>query len=194
MKTYLVTAPEGFPVLIDEVKRHLNVDHDEDDAYILGLIASATAQAEDITRRRLVTQTWKAFADAWPSDAFVLPFGRLQSVTEVTYTDTAGTETTLAASAYIVDAYSDPGRVVLGYNQTWPTTELYPSNPIAIEYVCGYGDEPDVPGPIKAAIMLMVGDLYAHRESIFIGTIGTSMIQIPGHVMNLLWPYRLWGE
>lgn len=37
-------------VTVDEVKMHLRVDHDEEDAYLEGLIAQAQAVAEDFCR------------------------------------------------------------------------------------------------------------------------------------------------
>lgn len=191
MKTSLDTSPVIKLLDLDSAKDHLNIDHTNDDFYILGLIESATAQIENITRRGLLTQTWKAFADGWPDDGyFTLPFGWLQSVTSVKYTDSDGDETTWGATNYISDTDSDPGRVVLGYNKTWPTATLYPSNPIEIEFVCGKIASSSVPQPIKSAALLMIGDAYSFRESI---VVGSSVNTIPGHIMNLLWSYRLFG-
>lgn len=190
-KTVLVTKPETLPVALTDVKRHLNVDWDDDDSLIEGYIQAAAFQVENVLNRKLVTQTWKALYESWPDKYFSVPFGKLQSVTSVKYKDTAASESTLAATEYISDIDSDPGRVVLGYNKTWPTTELYPANPITIQFVCGYGDIDDVPYPIKSAIMLLVGDFYAHRESIIVGS-GQMVSEIPGYIMNLLGSYRLW--
>ncbi len=263
MITTLVTAPTGMLVSIDEAKKHLHVDHTEDDGYIQALLLSAVAQAENITNRKLLTQTWKAFSSEWPNNAFKMPFGKLQSVTHLKYTDSTGVQSTVSSSDYIVDVDSDPGRVVLAYNETWPTATLYPSNPIEIQFTCGYGDHElktivsasnaspivigctghgyvngdkvliskvtgntnangawnitkvsndtfsldgsvgnaayvsggkcvklEVPDPIRAAILIMVADAYAHRESVLV-VANQSVEQIPGHIMNLLWPYRL---
>ena len=190
-KTVLVTKPVVLPVLLYDIKSHLVVDHDEDDFLIDGYIQAAVSQVENILNRKLITQTWKALYESWPDKHFSIPFGELQSITSVKYKDTAAVELTLAATEYISDIDSDPGRVVLGYNKLWPTTELYPSNPITIQFVCGYGGIDDVPYPIKSAIMLLVGDFYAHRESIIAGS-GQMVSEIPGYIMNLLSSYRLW--
>lgn len=139
MKTELVTAPTGMIVSLDEAKKHLNIDHTDDDGYIQALIMSAISSVENITNRRLITQTWKAYSDLFPA-YFTLPFGKLQSVTSLKYTDVDGDESTMTASEYIVDIISDPGRLVLADGETWPSDNLYPSNPIKIEFVCGYGD------------------------------------------------------
>lgn len=141
MQISLVTAPTGQAVSLDEVKVHLRVDHTNEDGYIQALVMAAAAQVENITRRAILTQTWDVFFDDWPgSGHFVLPFGNLQSVTQVKYTDEDGTEYTWDAGEYHVDTDSEPGRVVLEYDKSWPTATLHPSNPIQIRIVCGYGD------------------------------------------------------
>ena len=191
MKTTLVTAPIGSVVDLETMKNHLRVDHDIDDFYIETLTASALTCVESITNRKLLTQTWTAYADEWPSDdQFKIPYGRLQSVTSLIYLDEDGTSNTVDSGDYIVDILSDPGRVVLGHNKSWPTESLYPSNPIRITYICGYGVAADVPAPIKAAMMLMVGDAYANRESIIVGQ-GQTIQVIPNYLQNLLGSYRL---
>uniref|UniRef100_A0A6M3K9B5 Putative head-tail connector n=1 Tax=viral metagenome TaxID=1070528 RepID=A0A6M3K9B5_9ZZZZ len=153
MKRVLVTPPTYFPVAIDEAKKHLRVDYSSDDAYITGLIAAATDKVEGYLRRRLVTQTWKIFLDEWPAGDIVLPFGKLQSVTHVKYTDTDGTQSTYYSSAettYMnIDIDSDPGRIKLNYGYSYPTASLSPDNPIEIQFVCGYGDH--TPQTITAA-------------------------------------------
>lgn len=194
MKRTLVTEPADYPVSLSYVKSHLNIDHTNDDAYLELLLSSATASVEDILNRRLITQTWKAFLDDWPSEDYItLPFGKLRAVTSVKYKTQAGVETTVSSGDYIVDTDSDPGRIVLGYNKSWPTAELYPSNPIYIQFSCGYGNDSDtsVPAPIINAILLMIGDAYAHRETVVIGN-AIMMAEVPGYITNLLASYRLW--
>jgi len=139
MNVQLVTSPAAFPVTLTEAKAHLNVDHSDHDVYIRTLIRSATGKAEQYLHRRLVTQTWKYYLDAWPYWAsFRLPFGRLQSVTSIKYKDEDGDESTFSSDDYIVDTQSEPGIVELGYQKSWPDGTLYPNNPIKIEFVCGY--------------------------------------------------------
>jgi uncharacterized phiE125 gp8 family phage protein len=189
MKTTLVTAPTDYPVSLDYAKSHLNIDHTNDDAYIDLLLLSATTAAENIMNRRLMPQTWKAYIDEWPSEDYItLPFGQLKTVTSVKYLTQAGVETTVAATDYITDTTSDPGRVVLKYNKSWPSDDLYVANSIYIQFTCGYTT---VPAPIMAAILLMVGDSYAHRESVVIGN-AIMMAEVPGYITNLLASYRLW--
>ncbi len=174
MKTALKTKPEKYPVSFEQAIDHLNLTlgWTEDDEYIKTLIKAATKKAEQYLRRRLITQTWYAYYDAWPrgKDDIVLPFGQLQSVTSIKYTDTAASQTTWSDTEYNTDTDADPGRVTLEYGYTWPTVTLHPQNPIVIEFVCGYGDSGgDVEDMIKHAIKVMIDDLYNNRGDILVG-------------------------
>lgn len=195
MKTVLVTGPTGTFLSLDDVKEHLRVDHDASDGLIQSLIYAATAQVENITNRKMVTQTWKAYADEWPTAFFTLPYGNLQAVTSVSYTLEDGTVNTLDISRYIVDSASDPGRLLLSPNQDWPTDTLYPSNPIEIEFTCGYGSSGniDVPEPIMIASMVLIGDMYAHRESRVIGP-NFKYTEVPGYITSMIQSYRLFNR
>lgn len=139
----LVTGPIREPVSLAEAKEHLRIEEEftDDDNYVRSLISGARAHCENILWRKLITQTWDLYLDAWPAGRGIkLPYGKLQSVTYIKYMDTDDTETELADTEYSVDTISDPGRIVLGYGKYWPTVTLKPSNPIVIRFVCGYGD------------------------------------------------------
>ena len=195
--TVLKTAPTVEPVSLSEAKEHCHLENDfmDQDDYILTLIKASRRWAGAYTFRKFITQTWTLYANAWPMcDYFELPFGNLQSVSSVKYTDSDGDESTWSSSNYIVDTSSPFGRVTLGYSKTWPSVTLYPSNPIAIEFVCGYGDAgSDVDDDIVHAIKLRIGDMYEIRESAMLGQgfvfLNTNSAQ------NLLRPHRLysWG-
>ena len=188
MQRTIVTPPTYIAVSLDEIKDHLRVTHTDEDPYIQALLMTAQGQVESYLNRKLITQTWKAFFDDWPDgDAIVLPFGQLQSVTNVKYTDSDGDQSTFSSDDYIVDTDSEPGRVVLGYNESWPTATLYPSNPIEVQFVCGYGDPSSVPMPIKHAIKITAADLYENRETILVGTITSSLQTVKALLAN----YRL---
>jgi hypothetical protein len=62
----LVTAPATEPVTRDEAKVHCRIETTADDAYIDSLIVGARELVERITRRALITQTWRLVLDNWP--------------------------------------------------------------------------------------------------------------------------------
>ena len=190
METTLKTAPAAEPISLDEAKRHVRIDIDETDHddYLQDLIVVAREQVEMITWRKLVTQTWYAYLQDWPGGEYIeLPFGKLQSVTAIKYTDVDGDETTWDSTEYIVGTDYQHGRVTLADGYTWPSDVLYPSNPIEIEFLCGYGLAVSVPPQIKHAMKMIISELFENRETSIIGTIFKEVDM----VNNLLSNYRL---
>jgi uncharacterized phiE125 gp8 family phage protein len=193
MKITLKTAPTGKAITLNSLKDQLYIVADDSyDTHLNTLIDSATLYVEEYLRRKLLTQTWYVYLDKWPSgDAIELPFGDLQSVTAVKYTDTDEAESTFSSAYYLVDTDSVPGRVVLKYGESWPSVTLSPKNPIEIEFVTGFGDtEASVPASIKHAIKLLCAQHYEHREPQEI----TNMINIHSldfGTKTLLYPYRV---
>ena len=62
------------------------------------------------------------------------------------------------------------GRITLRDGYTWPSAELWPSTPIEIEFVCGYGDDSSsVPDSLKHAIKIHVSESFENREKNLIG-------------------------
>jgi uncharacterized phiE125 gp8 family phage protein len=189
MALVLVTPPAQEPVSLAEAKAHLRVDTADDDALIQALIVAAREHVEHITRRALITQSWDLILDAFPAGEIVMPRPPLQSVTSITYRLQDGTAVTLDPANYVVDAKSEPGRVVLVPGKSWPSEELYPASSVVIRYTAGYGDPGAVPVAIKQAILLLVGHWYENREA---AAVGHTVIQLPMTVDALLWPYRVW--
>jgi uncharacterized phiE125 gp8 family phage protein len=137
-----------------------------DDAYISSQITAAREDTEGQSWRKLITQTIDLYLDSFV-DPIVIPFGNLQSVTHVKYLESDGTENTVSTDDYIVELNGEgKGRIVLAYNASWPDFIPYPSNPIRIRFVCGYGDAgSDVPEIYRSVIKLLILGAYNNRES-----------------------------
>jgi len=138
----------------------------EDDD-LTDLITDGREAVEIITRRALLTQTWEYYLDEWPAEDYItLPFGNLASVTSVIYKDSDGTETTMTENTdYLVELNGDQcGRIVLPEGYTWPTSDLYPSQPITIKFVCGWTAAASVPKNLKRAIKFAAEDAYYHGD------------------------------
>lgn len=191
-----ITAPETTPVTLVEAKAHLREDSNDYDVLIQALIESAVDYCEGPTGflgRALIDQTWELVLDAFPDveTEIKIPLPPLIEVVSVKYDDAGGTEQTLDPSAYSVDNASEPGWVLpVG---SWPET-FDGINAVRVRFRCGYLDQtvsPEVekvPASIKAAIKLLVGNLYENRETIVIGRISA---EIPLTVERLLRTYRI---
>lgn len=169
METVIKTEPSVEPISLNELKDHLHIPRantDEDD-YLPSLIKSVRVFVEEKLNRKLITQTWYLYLDNWPiiEEYFELPYGRLQSVISIKYKGTDGSESTWNSNNYIAGIGYEVGRVILGYNKSWPTSVLYPSLPIIVEFKCGYGDVGvDVPDSILSAMKKIMSDMHEERE------------------------------
>lgn len=170
MALTLVTAPVGEPFTLTDAKDHLRITIDTEDSLINALIVSAREFAEGNTRRALITQTWDLTLDAFP-DAIEVPLPPLQSVTSVTYIDTAGTTQTLVANTdYTVDTKSEPGRIVPAYGKSWPSTRDI-VNAVTVRFVAGYGNATAVPKSIKQAMLMHIEHMFDNRGTVNIGNV-----------------------
>ena len=192
MKLTQVTAPSVEPVTASGIGQHLRLtDYSLEETYLDGLITAARQYVEQVLGRKLIYQTYDYFLNDFPGGDFIeLPYPTLSGVDSVKYYDTDITEATFSSDDYVVDADSEPGRIVLKYGETWPTVQLHTSNPIHIRFSCGYGSAAtDVPEGIIHAIKLLVADMYENREITIIGTISSTLKTVD----RLLWPYRMWS-
>jgi len=188
MPLTLNTAPTIEPVNLSNAKAHLRVSGQEDDLYITDLIIAARRYTENVLNRALITQTWEYYLDDWP-ETIEIPMPPLQSVTSVKYTDLDGSQSTFSSASYTVDTDSEPGRIILNDGYTWPNDTLFPTNPIQIIFVAGYGDSTqDVPADIRAAIKLTIANYYENREP---SVVGPFVNAVPMAIDALLYPYRL---
>lgn len=185
----LITPPTHEPFTVSEVKDHLRIEEGvvEEDAYLASLVRAARVWAEGYTNRSLLSQTWETRFDCFAREMF-LPRFPLRSVTSVKYLDSTGTEQTVATSVYDVDTFTVPGRITLGYSQTWPTPRVV-THAVRITFVAGYGTNgSDIPEDIRHAMLLLIGAWHENREPVIVGA-SVSALPAPVSVTALLAPY-----
>jgi hypothetical protein len=195
MLNFKVTVPPAAePVTLDMAKKHLRVDFPDDDLLIQALISASREWAEVYCKRAFFDQTivlsidafplfiggdtippsqlkgWPYYSAYWDPLAIRLPRPSTVSVESITYRDLTNTVQTLDPSTYYVDITSEPARIVPMPSLCWPTTQLYLPGSVQVTYTAGsYGDgvdENSCPFVIRAAILLMLGHLYEHREMV----------------------------
>lgn len=186
-------APTNPLLTTAEVKAHLRVDTSDDDALIDAIRDAVTDHLDGwsgILGRCLLSQTWRQdFPDFGTLDRIRLPLMPAKSITSITYRDGLNAVQTLSTSIYsgpFVDGLSPFVSLVSG--QVWPST-YEREDAVSITFVAGYDTAADVPKSIRQAALLMIGDLYEHRETVAIGTISSSIPASP-NVDALLSKYR----
>lgn len=184
MRIDVVTPAAAEPVTLDEAKAHLRVVHDSDDLLIAGQVSAAREHIERLIGYPVVTTVLRATLDCWPP-VIVLPRCPIASVDAVEYTDAAGADQVLPTTDYVVDLSGGGARIRPAFGKSWPTLRAAPAA-VRVTYIAGRAPV-DVPPSLKAALLLMVGDLYENAEAQVVG----SIIAVNQTVDNLLWPHRI---
>lgn len=182
------TPPAEEPVTLAELKTYLKVSNSVEDALITEMGKAARVFIEEMTDKRLITQTLEWYLDGFPT------MGRniLISTTPLTgvvveYIDantTDRTYNTWDASNYILDDSGIYPRISLKNNVSFPST-INEINSVKITLSLGYGLAVDVPDNFKVAIKLLVAEMYENRENRAY-TFGTSGYNVPTYVSFIL--------
>ena len=192
MATVQTTAPAVEPLTLADVKAHLRIDSNEEDALLQSLILTSRLHVEVALGLALITQTWSCFFDRWPLAlsssvaALNLPLSPVKSVEAVRIYAEDGTFASLPLSGFTFDLASRTPRVIrrLGTQTTDPGRRM---NGIEISVTAGFGaTAADVPAPIRQALLLLVAHWYEHRDP---GEIGSPDARIPIPISALLASY-----
>lgn len=189
----LVTPPAAEPVSLTEAKLHCKVDGSAEDTLFTAWIAAARMAVESYTNRALLTQTWRVTYDAFPCAGKWLelpkpPFGTLSKIqaraADGTYADaTLGDFDVLAPAG----PHAMPASIGPKPDKAWPVPEWTGAGSARFEFTAGYGAAGSEPAMLKAAILLLVADMYTNREAQIVGTI----VEYNAAVKRLLDPFRV---
>ena len=164
-----VSRPVVEPVSLSLAKKQCRVDTEADDEYISHLIAVARQHVEDMLDITLLTTTWEARYDIFPTWEINLPRPPLQSGTiTVSYRGGTGELATLssAASQFQVDHRAIPGRIFPLWSTAWPGVRG-DENSVVVQYTAGYGnDAASCPPEAKHLILLLVAHWYDSRQPV----------------------------
>lgn len=186
MSAVLLVPPASEPLSLADAKAFLRVAHDDDDAVITALIAAARGHVEALTRRALLTQTWRVTRDAWPRNGIIaLRIGPLQSVVAARVVDPDGTAHAVDVENFVVDT---GGNAIAAPSWALPMPGRRRAG-IELDVLCGFGAAAgDVPDDLIQALLRLVAHWYDNRGIIAIG--GTTAV-LPAGVHELIAPHRM---
>ncbi len=196
MRVRLITPPPPI-VTWEEADAHLRLDGDlTQRAYVESLIAGATASIDGPSGwlgRALGPQTLEARGEAfWPL-GYRLLYPPIIDVLSVKYVDGNGVVQTIDPGAYELD----DRELLPVYGTNWPSARNSRSS-VQVRYRAGYVADPKavslvpaVPENVKRAVLLMVGDLYHHRQTTAAGTVNE--VPMSAAVESLLAPLRVFA-
>lgn len=193
MALRVVTPPSDYLLTVDAVRPHLGLEPDETDwdALIAVQIAAAQAQVEAVTQRRFMPQTLEWVRESWDARMVlpVAPGGDVSklSIDCVSYYDTAGVQQILdPATMY----WSRPvGATLAVVRQRFA---IYPwigdgPEPVVIRFSITSTAADASPG-VLAAMKLLVGHFFLHREAVVGVENRDSSTPLPLGVDDLLRP------
>lgn len=127
-------------VSLAELKLHCQIDSSDHDTALEIYRVAARRYFEEQAAFTVHEKTLEWVLDTWPAEDFiVLPRATplISPIISIKYRNAAGTESTWAASNYIAETDSRPGRVALASGCSWPSTTLYPVSGVRIRYKAG---------------------------------------------------------
>lgn len=178
-------APATTPISLPEVKDHLRVTSNDEDAYLSGLIASAVAHVdgEGELGRAMITQTWAQWVNQSPGHVR-LRMGPFQSLVSVEYFDAAGTLQTATLSDFETWLAGDFVVCKPKEGFEWPTADDRP-DAIKITYRAGFGDNgASVPAGIRHALLILVEHWYANRGVVTSDSVNTLPLAFDALIAN----------
>jgi len=183
MTIEITSAPSLDSIItVAALKEHLRVDHNDENTLIEAYRDAAIAWVEDYCNTRLGDVTAVGYIDFFHPVQF--PVGPVQSISSVTYLDTANATQTLSTTKYWFDIKTNVARMTFD-----SVPDLYDDayNRVQVNMTIGY-PEADIPKPMITAIRWMVAHLYEQRQPVATGTIA---VTVPIGLYSILNPYRV---
>lgn len=182
--------PSVEPITLYELKRHLRLEHDEDNLYLAAAMTAAREFAESYTNRTFCNTQWTMRLDTFPH-AIELPrppVSRTVTATTITYTTETQSAVTLPSNKYRIDRISTPGVIRTLYGETWPP-HLADYNSIAVTWWAGYSEDGSkVPMRARNAMLMLAAHWFERRLPV--DTL--SAVEVPFGVKSLLDSVK-WG-
>lgn len=187
----ITTAPTFEPMTLDEVKEGLRIEIAEDDAVLTRRLQAAREHVQDFTGRTLMETVYDLHLNDWPypADAAILiPRPPLLTVDSISYIDPDGDSQTLGTSIYTVDTSTEPARVYLAPDQSWPSIRTQ-RKAITVTFTAGYSSssteataQAAVPAVFKDGILLAMEQVH---------DLDVAPDRLESVLKALLWPRRV---
>jgi uncharacterized phiE125 gp8 family phage protein len=177
----------------DEARAQLALEADDERReFVEALVDAATAVIDGPSGwlgRAIGPQTLEARLDNFGCGSIRLPYPPLIEVLSVQYLTPAGAMAIVDPAVYELHGSA----LVPIFGKTWPSVR-WQREAVSVRYRAGYDGEPGryMPAQIKAAIKLMVGDLFRNRDTT---RDGVNVVAVPMSttVDDMLAPLRVYA-
>lgn len=152
---------------VQELKASKRITHSMEDAFLEDCILTAYEffdGPDGWLRRSILPRAYQAYRTSLPGK-FELPLGPLLEVANISVLTLPTVSYVPVSSGVYTTINSHVPRVCLLDGQTWPDV-LVDERAVLIEFTAGW-ELAKVPRGVRAAIRLLAGSLYEHREADF---------------------------
>ena len=159
------------------------------------MLDAATQFAEKYTGRMFIARSVTQFFDRFPSSGvgskmpIILKGGICNSVTTITYMNGLFEPVVLGADNYRVLERNGRSHIFPAMGKAWPVDVAHEVDVMTVKYNVGTA-QPEVPGAVKMAILLIAASLWENRENEIVGNNIKSLKPVIA-AKDLLHPYKL---
>ena len=160
----LITSPVAEPISLAELKAHLRLAGDVENALLAALIRTAREHLERSAGLALTSQNWRLYLDAWPEiGAIEIARGPVIAVDAVRAFDELGEESEIPLAGHVLDGVQRPARLWL---RERPAARQA-INGIEVDFAAGFGEAgEDVPDMLKRAMLIHAAHMYEFRGAV----------------------------
>jgi uncharacterized phiE125 gp8 family phage protein len=183
VSTVLVTAPVAQVISDQQAMLHLRVTNLDEVELIEMLIESERLNCEAVTDLKLITQTWDAVYDEFPTSPsypiWLPSFAPIQTITSVTYTDSEGDSQVWSSANYVLvkptlpPGIRRPGYLLPVSEGEFPSDVLDYPRAITVRLVAGFGlTGASVPKDLIMDMLANIGTRFTEgRQTVVAGSI-----------------------
>lgn len=159
---------ETDPLTVDVIReQHLLLSDSAQDEYIDSLRTVSYRQAEIVTRRCLLPQTWALVMNRFPDGPIMLPKAPVITVSSIAYVAADGTAASLTSSPpwwqLVQPTGPHAGRAAIhpAQDEFWPATAVVPLA-VTVTFEAGYAAD-RIPVDITHGRQLLIAELFRKR-------------------------------
>jgi len=185
MPLAIISPPLVRPVTLDQIKQHIRIDNDTEDALLLNYCDAATDYIEANISKFLIKRVVRQFVDQMPEKHEILLNAEpVSAVSAVRIYDGEGNPQEILSSAYRFYQYESPPRLQFDSS----LRSFSHCNGIEIDMVAGFGESgADLPQSITRALLVLIAHWYEYRGT---NAPGEAFGTIPEGLDKLLAPVR----
>lgn len=193
-----LTEPAAEPVTQAEALDHLHLTENSEAGEVDLVMAAARAHVEAFSGRRIIAQQVRQTLDGFPygkqlnlGASPLMPTSTNFPAPVIRYHvagSTGSTGTIFPSTQYIVSRDSDPPRIIVKRDGSFPDTDLRNADGVTVDYWVGYSSgSTGAPQWARMATLLTGAHFFANREAVVAGTI---VSKVPMSARALMMQHR----